>query len=578
MSDANSDSISVYARIKGGSQDEESVLNIVSGKRGAVQVRNIEFQIDDAFDGSTSQSDIYATVGRDLVERVIEGYNATILAYGQTGSGKTYTMLGPEGARISSDRSELDDALGVVPRACDQLFKHMPKGFTASIAYMEVYNDAVNDLYAAKGAYMPLREDPKTGSVEPDGLTRRPVGTTKEVMAAVAEGDKHRVVAAMAMNPRSSRGHGLILVDVFNADGEAHGRLTLVDLAGMESSKKSPPEGASNVKARKEEAKRINQSLLALSSVVSALATKGAQRIPYRDSKLTRLLQTSLGGNCKSALVVTLRGEKANAEEGMNVLRFAQRAKSVQATVIKNEDLRAATVGAGGNKRLAAELDLAKGSLAAYEQKLATADSYQANLMAEVHTLMSEMRQLQKENADSKVQLAAMQAEDAGRRQAPGYVEALERRVIMLEDENRLLRQRDIMHRLGGLEDASDPSAPKFGFNKERLSIFQPLPVGGLTGPARRHSECVPATKVKARGVWAAIRFAMHGHSRRVHPGHSGTPDKRASPSKARPKPLTRQERAAVTIQKHVRRWLVQMEMELAAFGYGDGNGDDWYY
>merc|ERR1719231_144067 len=111
------------------------------------------------------------------------------------------------------------------------------------------------------------------------------------------------------MNPRSSRGHGIITLHVSKPDGAAHGRMTLVDLAGMESSKKSPPEGASNVAARRQEAKAINISLLALSSVVSALASKDAMRIPFRNSKLTRLLQSSLAGNTKAAFIVTLRSE-----------------------------------------------------------------------------------------------------------------------------------------------------------------------------------------------------------------------------------------------------------------------------
>lgn len=134
-------------------------------------------------------------------------------------------------------------------------------------------------------------------------------------------------------------------------------------------------------------------SLLALSSVVSALASKGAMRVPFRDSKLTRLLQSSLGGNCKAAIVVTIRSEKQNVEEGINTLRFAQRAKSVQATVVKVEDQAAAkNKGGAANKKLAEELAMAQGALAKYQEQLSSAETYKQEMYMQVQTLMSEMQ------------------------------------------------------------------------------------------------------------------------------------------------------------------------------------------
>lgn len=119
------------------------------------------------------------------------------------------------------------------------LFQTLPKGYTVTASYIEVYNDSVNDcLGSDKGKYLALRET-TAGHVAPDGLTMVPVSDTAGVMKTLGKGDKNRVVAAMAMNPRSSRGHGLICLDVFNTESQPAGRLTLVDLAGMESSKKS---------------------------------------------------------------------------------------------------------------------------------------------------------------------------------------------------------------------------------------------------------------------------------------------------------------------------------------------------
>lgn len=191
-------------------------------------------------------------------------------------------MLGPESAKLSG----ADDSLGIVPRACLQLFAELPAGYQVSVSYVEVYNDSVNDLLNPHGGSQLQLRDLGNGQIEPEGLTKLATKDAAGVMAAIATGDTRRVVAAMAMNPRSSRGHGIITVYASNREGLPHGRLTLVDLAGMESSKKSPPEGASNLAARRQEAKAINTSLLALSSVVSALASKEAMRIPFRNAKV----------------------------------------------------------------------------------------------------------------------------------------------------------------------------------------------------------------------------------------------------------------------------------------------------
>lgn len=576
MSDA--ESMSVYARIRDSSDGGDKDIALVPGDPGSIRVRQLMFHIDHAFDTNAKQEDLYPIVGKNVVEKVIEGYNGSILAYGQTGSGKTFTMLGGEDARLGA--ADDDPGLGIVPRACGQLFKQMPPGFSATISYVEVYNDSVNDMYATKGEYMPLREYP-SGHVEPEGLNRLPVTSTKEVMAAVARGDKSRVVAAMAMNPRSSRGHGLILVDVYNAEKQPHSRLTLVDLAGMESSKKSSAvdtSSPSGVKQRQIEAKAINQSLLALSSCVSALAAKGAQRIPFRDSKLTRLLQSSLGGNCKAAFVVTLRSEKQNAEECINVLRFAQRAKSVQATVVKVSEKREA----GGNKKMAAELEAANAALAEYQSQLGQAEKYKANLMAEVQTLLSEMKALQKEGEDSKKKLAQMQAASGDSRKTDArYVETLEKRVADLEEENRLLRQRDIMHRIGGLQAGADSDDIKLegDFTPAAIaamSTFQAPQVGYMN--LQGINTNILTADGHARSRWTALRAAFLGRKAahtKVVPGKKKR--NRALGYTPKKRKYSKKDAAAIKIQKVWRGKMVRDELILG-YGYDEYGYDDDYY
>ena len=273
--------------------------------------------------------------------RVLEGYNVCILAYGQTGSGKTHTMFGPD--EVLSDWGNPQHAAlhGVAPRAIQALFDRVTvgkdSGTRVTCSYVEVYNDSVNDLLGARKG-LPLREAAQ--GVVVDGLAVEEVSSLRQTMAAVGRGNALRVVAGMKMNARSSRGHAVLTVRLETSTNgvDSAGTLVLVDLAGMESSKKSySVEGDSAKAARREEARHINVSLFALGSVVERLSSAGAAgHVPYRNSKLTRLLQPSLGGNCAAAFVVTLRAEQQNVDECIGTLRFAQRAKAMPVVVHAN--------------------------------------------------------------------------------------------------------------------------------------------------------------------------------------------------------------------------------------------------
>jgi len=361
--EAAGEAIAVYARLKPvKSEDTRGQVNVPKrfgkqkscqvtlrgqGVGGGVQERQLEFSLDWIFTEEDSQEDVYNIAAHDRVSSVLNGYNATILAYGQTGSGKTHTMFGPE--EVLSDFLGVDPKLnGIVPRASDHLFEGLRHGnadstFIVQCSYLEIYNNTLNDLFSGR-SNLPMREKPGSGlSVE--GLTYQMVSSSREVMAALSAGNENRVVAAMKMNARSSRGHAIFTIyvkEIMISGGERPGKLNLVDLAGMESSKKSyAVEGASNNEMRKLEAKNINTSLYALGSVIEKLSEAGrkgggASHVPYRDSKLTRLLQDSLGGNSKSTILVALRIEAQNIEESVNTLRFAQRAKAVKMKVTDN--------------------------------------------------------------------------------------------------------------------------------------------------------------------------------------------------------------------------------------------------
>ena len=360
----------VYARLRpeaAGTKKGELRVKNRFGEQRTCTVRNLEFSLDWVFDEDAAQEDVYEVAARERVAGVLDGYNATLLAYGQTGSGKTHTMYGPPEVLASFEGAAYDD-YGLVPRACEQIFEaidaaDVEAGYIVQCSYLEVYNDRINDLLAGR-KNLAVRE--RSRGVVVDGLHFEAVDGLASTMAVLQAGDANRVVAAMKMNPRSSRGHALFALHVSDTrpDAEAEGgaraiptrrnsflrnsltrlfscaagKLTLVDLAGMESAKKSyAAEGPSNQPARREEAKNINTSLYALGTVIERLASGDVGHVPWRNSKLTRLLQDSLGGNSRSAIVTTLRAEEKNIDETIGTLRFAQRAKAIAVKVTQNE-------------------------------------------------------------------------------------------------------------------------------------------------------------------------------------------------------------------------------------------------
>ena len=363
------ENVGVFARLRpeaAGTKKGELRVKNRFGEQRTCTVRNLEFSLDWVFDEDAAQEDVYEVAARERVAGVLDGYNATLLAYGQTGSGKTHTMYGPPEVLASFEGAAYDD-YGLVPRACEQIFEaidaaDVEAGYIVQCSYLEVYNDRINDLLAGR-KNLAVRE--RSRGVVVDGLHFEAVDGLASTMAVLQAGDANRVVAAMKMNPRSSRGHALFALHVSDTrpDAEAEGgarrnspqllatqfsdapplpscagKLTLVDLAGMESAKKSyAAEGPSNQPARREEAKNINTSLYALGTVIERLASGDVGHVPWRNSKLTRLLQDSLGGNSRSAIVTTLRAEEKNIDETIGTLRFAQRAKAIAVKVTQNE-------------------------------------------------------------------------------------------------------------------------------------------------------------------------------------------------------------------------------------------------
>ncbi len=352
-----STSIGVYARLRPVARRTDEGCSVDPGGC-SILIRNLEFQLDRIFDEQASQEEVYEVVGRDRVAQVTKGFNVCLVAYGQTGSGKTHTMFGPEEV-LANWRGAAADQHGIALRAMSELFEAASDAYTITCSYVEVYNDTCNDLLAPQKKTLPLRESP-SGAPYVAGVTEEAVANVDYALSALSRGTARRATAQMSMNARSSRSHAVFSLALRGSGGATDGsmmsgKLVLVDLAGMESSKKSSSvEGASSAGPRREEAKHINTSLYALGTVIERLsaanraadansagggggtATSGLSHVPFRNSKLTRLLQECLHGNTAPAFIATLRAEPQNLEECMATLRFAQRAKAVPVVVRAN--------------------------------------------------------------------------------------------------------------------------------------------------------------------------------------------------------------------------------------------------
>ncbi|XP_063849661.1 kinesin-like protein KIF11 isoform X2 [Scylla paramamosain] len=293
------------------------------------------FTFDHVFGQDSKQIDVYKAVAKNSVEEVLNGFNCTIFAYGQTGTGKTFTMEGERA--LDSTTWEEDPLAGIIPRCVNHLFDELRMQkveFTMRVSFLELYNEELFDLLSAHDDFSKLRlyeDSTKKGSCIIQGLEEVLVRSKTDVYSILEKGSTQRQTAATLMNAHSSRSHTVFTVTVHmkenTVDGDElmkTGKLHLVDLAGSENIGRS---GAVEKRAR--EAGNINMSLLTLGRVITALVEK-APHIPYRESKLTRLLQDALGGRTKTSVIATISPASVNQEETLSTLDYAHRAKNIQ--------------------------------------------------------------------------------------------------------------------------------------------------------------------------------------------------------------------------------------------------------
>ena len=313
---------------------------------------------------SSTQSEIFDFSIRSTVEDVINGYNGTVFAYGQTGAGKSFTMMG--------DMTD-PNMMGIIPRIVQQIFyaiEYSPANtaWDISVGYMEIYMERIRDLLNPVNDNLPIHED-KVKGIHVKDLTEVFVSNVETVHELLRLGQASRATASTNMNQESSRSHSLVVITIhqkdLNTGIEKTGRLNLVDLAGSEKVGKTGASGQTL-----EEAKKINKSLSALGLVINNLTDGKSTHIPYRDSKLTRLLQESLGGNARTTLIINCSPSSYNDAEIVSTLRFGTRAKTIKNKAKVNVELSPAEL---------------KRKLKTVEEKVKTFEKYMASVDQELH-------------------------------------------------------------------------------------------------------------------------------------------------------------------------------------------------
>eukprot|EP00755_Sulcionema_specki_P007929 Sspe_Gene.39538::Locus_19075_Transcript_1_1_Confidence_1.000_Length_2056::g.39538::m.39538/K10401/KIF18_19; kinesin family member 18/19 len=292
--------------------------------------KEMKYAFDHALDETRTQGDTYEMTGKPLIGGVLGGCNATVFAYGATGSGKTFTMTGTSVAP------------GVMWQCLKDLFAKVAEDKDSKhrvvLTYLEIYNEQIRDLITGDPTHLDLREHPVRG-VQVANLTDYEAENLSDIMELLQRGNSHRTTEPTEANAQSSRSHAVLQVSVFSSDKAdgvvgkvSHGKLNLVDLAGSERGAATHNRGMRMV-----EGANINRSLLALGNCINALAEKAKGAfIPYRDSKLTRLLKDSLGGNCRTVMIANVSPSHVSLEETLNTLKYANRAKNIKAKVSRN--------------------------------------------------------------------------------------------------------------------------------------------------------------------------------------------------------------------------------------------------
>ncbi|KAM4677060.1 kinesin-like protein KIF21A isoform 4-T4 [Discoglossus pictus] len=411
--------------------------SVTPGEPQVVLGKDKAFTFDHVFDIDSRQEEIYIQCTEKLIEGCFEGYNATVFAYGQTGSGKTYTM------GTGFDVNLSDEEQGIIPRAVRHLFKCIdekkqtaveqglpPPDFKVNAQFLELYNEEVLDLFDTtrdmdsrnKKSNIRIHED-SSGAIYTVGVTPRNVASEAEMVQCLKLGALSRTTASTQMNVQSSRSHAIFTInlcqtrfcpktdmenDTDNSITSESGKMNefeslsakfhFVDLAGSERLKRT---GATGDRAK--EGISINCGLLALGNVISALGDKSkkATHVPYRDSKLTRLLQDSLGGNSQTVMIACVSPSDRDFMETLNTLKYANRARNIKNKVMVNQDRTSQQINALRNEITRLQMELMEYKTG---KKIIDEEGVES-----INDMFHENAMLQTENNNLRMRIKAMQ-------------------------------------------------------------------------------------------------------------------------------------------------------------------------
>ncbi|KAI5467399.1 P-loop containing nucleoside triphosphate hydrolase protein [Mariannaea sp. PMI_226] len=375
---------------------------VVELSMGPNALSNRSYNFDRVFSQAADQNMIFDDTVKPILDEMIAGYNCTIFAYGQTGTGKTYTMSGD----MTETLGMLSDDAGIIPRVLYQLFNKLEledAENTIKCSFIELYNEELRDLLSVdESAKLKIYDDTSRrghASTVVQGVEEKHIKNATEGIKVLQEGSLKRQVAATKCNDLSSRSHTVFTITAYvkkpNQDGVealvSAGKLNLVDLAGSENIQRS---GAENKRAA--EAGLINKSLLTLGRVINALVDRSAH-IPYRESKLTRLLQDSLGGRTKTCIIATISPAKSNLEETISTLDYAFRAKNIKNKPQLNPMVEKKTL----LREFTSEIEKLKSELISTRQRNGV---YLSNEVYEEMTAQSESRRIVAEEQSAKIE------------------------------------------------------------------------------------------------------------------------------------------------------------------------------
>ena len=326
------ENINVYLRLKPIKDKSESNFSFDSKTITNLKTKEI-FNFDSVITPTMSNKDIFEKLIKQNLVNLLKGINVSIFAYGQTSTGKTFTMKG-------EPKNE-----GLIPLSIKEIFNSLNNKessiskYLVKVSYIEIYNETVNDLIDPSNKNLEIRESGNKG-IFVNNLSEISVNNLEKAMQLLNKGESNRIIAETKLNEKSSRSHTIFKINIEfymkeknnNKEKKYNSQLNLVDLAGSENVSKAKCEGI-----RIKEGGNINKSLLALSNVINKLSQNNKSFVNYRDSKLTRLLQTSLGGNSKTTIICTMVDDNSHYSETLNTLHFGMKAKNIKTIVKVNE-------------------------------------------------------------------------------------------------------------------------------------------------------------------------------------------------------------------------------------------------